>query len=105
MRGIPGIPRGGGDARERLPLLERVLEARGLTDPDTIQRFCEPKLTDLYDPELLPGADAAAQRLVRAVRGGESIVIYGDYDVDGISASAILYHIIKAAAPETKKSR
>ena len=89
----------GGDARESLPLLERVLEARGLTDPDTIQRFCEPKLTDLHDPELLPGADAAAQRLVRAVRGGESIVIYGDYDVDGISASAILYHIIKAAAP------
>ncbi|MHC4447715.1 MAG: single-stranded-DNA-specific exonuclease RecJ [Planctomycetota bacterium] len=91
----------GGDGRDSLPLLERVLRARGLTDPDTVRRFCEPKLTDLYDPQLLPGIDAAAERLVAAVRGGESIVIYGDYDVDGISASAILYHMIKAAAPDS----
>jgi single-stranded-DNA-specific exonuclease len=77
-----------------------VLSARGLTDPEEIRRFCEPKLTDLYDPELIPNIDKAAARLAEAVRGNESIVIYGDYDVDGITAAAILYHVIKAVAPK-----
>jgi single-stranded-DNA-specific exonuclease len=76
-----------------------VLAARGLDKPEAIRRFCEPKLTDLHDPQLLPNIDAAASRLVQAVRDDESIVIYGDYDVDGIAGSAILYHVIKAVAP------
>ena len=80
--------------------MQRVLKARGLTGPDAIRRFCEPKLTDLHDPGLLPNVERAALRLVEAVRGQEQIVIYGDYDVDGITASAILYYIIKAVAPD-----
>jgi single-stranded-DNA-specific exonuclease len=89
-----GIPGGG--------LFERVLRARGLEDPDEIRRFCEPRLTDLHEPDLLPNIDAAADRLVHGVREGQSIVIYGDYDVDGIAACAILYHVIKAVAPEAR---
>ena len=85
--------------REDLPLLRRVLGARGLTEAGDIRRFCDPKLLDLLDPQLLPNIDVAATRLVEAVRRRESIVIYGDYDVDGITASAILYHVIKAVAP------
>ncbi len=81
-------------------VVQRVLKARGLTGPDAIRRFCEPKLTDLHDPGLLPNIERAALRLVEAVRGQQDIVIYGDYDVDGITASAILYYIIKAVAPE-----
>lgn len=81
-------------------LVQRVLTARGLTGPDAIRRFCEPKLTDLHDPGLLPNIERAVLRLVEAVRGDQHIVIYGDYDVDGITASAILYYVIKAVAPD-----
>lgn len=87
------------DARS-LPLFDRLLRARGIDDEETIRRFCTPQLTDLHDPDLLPGIGAAVERLACAVRNGESIVIYGDYDVDGIAASAILYHVIKAVAPD-----
>jgi single-stranded-DNA-specific exonuclease len=71
-------------------------------DPQRVRRFCEPKLTDLYEPNLLPNIDAAADRLVEAVRQDQSIVIYGDYDVDGIAGCAILYHVIKAVAPDAR---
>ncbi|MCP3906172.1 MAG: single-stranded-DNA-specific exonuclease RecJ [Planctomycetes bacterium] len=84
------------------PLLERILLARGLDDEDTVRRFRDPKLTDLHDPRLLPGVDAAAERLVDAVRGDEQVAIYGDYDVDGITATAILYHVIRAVAPNAR---
>ena len=80
-----------------LPLVQRVLTARGIHGAAQIQSFCDPKLTDLYDPALMPNIDAAAARLIDAVRRDEVIVIYGDYDVDGITATAILYHTIKAA--------
>jgi single-stranded-DNA-specific exonuclease len=83
-------------------LFERILQARGLVEPEAVRRFCTPRLTDLYEPDLLPNIDAAAQRLARAARGGESIVIYGDYDVDGIAGCAILYHVIKAVAPDAR---
>ena len=72
------------------PLVRRVLAARGLTDPDAIQAFCDPRLNDLHPPESLPGADAAAARLVSALRNDETIALYGDYDLGGITATAIL---------------
>src|SRR5690606_2299346 len=58
------------------------------------------KLSHLHPPHLLPGIERAAERLVHAIRQRERIVIYGDYDVDGITATAILYHICKAVAPD-----
>ncbi len=87
---------------DRTSLARRVLHARGITTAEAIDRFCHPKLTHLHDPSLLPGLDEAADRLVRAVRAGETIAIYGDYDVDGITATAILFHVIRAVAPETR---
>ena len=85
-----------------LPLVQRVLAARGLVDAAEVTRFCEPKLTDLHDPGLLPGIDKAVTRLIDAIRGNQLIIIYGDYDVDGITASAILFHVIKAIAPAAR---
>lgn len=81
-------------------LVERLLAARGLADPETAKRFCQPKLLDLHDPGLMAGIDKAVERLIRAVRDREPIVIYGDYDVDGITATAILYHTLKTARPD-----
>ncbi len=88
-----------GDER-RLHLVERVLRARGITDPVSADRFLQPKLTHLHDPSLIPDLDRAAARLLEASRAGERIAIYGDYDVDGITASAILFHVLRAIAPE-----
>src|SRR6185503_19305285 len=88
-----------GEGSNPLSLVQRVLAARGLVDAAEVARFCEPKLTDLHDPGLLPGIDKAVTRLIDAIRGNQLIVIYGDYDVDGITASAILFHLIKAIQP------
>ncbi|MBM3222905.1 MAG: single-stranded-DNA-specific exonuclease RecJ [Candidatus Tectomicrobia bacterium] len=72
------------------PLLCQVLLNRGLTEAAAVQRFLSPSLHDLYDPYDLHGMTQAVQRLVAALQQGEQIAIYGDYDVDGITATALL---------------
>ncbi len=79
-------------------LIAQLLTQRGLHDPTDIERFLSPNLKHLHDPALLPGCTDAAQHLVDAVRQNRPIVIYGDYDVDGITASAILWHMLTLAA-------
>jgi single-stranded-DNA-specific exonuclease len=81
------------------PLLTRVLTARGLADPAQASQFLEPSLKQLHNPSLLPDLDRAAERILAAARARESIVIYGDYDVDGITATAILFHTLRALEP------
>jgi len=81
-------------------LLDRVLAARGLEKADDIGRFLDPSLRGLHDPSLIPDLDRAAERIIAATRAGEPIVIYGDYDVDGATATAILHHTLRAIAPD-----
>ena len=66
-----------------------VLVSRGLAAPDDAKRFLRPLLDHLHDPALLADGPEAAERLARAVRDGETILVHGDYDVDGISATAL----------------
>ena len=73
------------------PLVAQLLHNRGIDEPDRAKAFLDPQLTDLHDPLLLAGAGPAAERIARAVAGGERIVLYGDYDVDGITGVAILH--------------
>lgn len=80
-------------------LVERILISRGLTDEDSRTAFLHPSFKSLSHPSTLPGAQEAAVRLVEAVRGRKSIAIYGDYDVDGIMATAILFHALTLALP------
>ncbi|MEM6458231.1 MAG: single-stranded-DNA-specific exonuclease RecJ [Planctomycetota bacterium] len=77
------------------PLLGRLLSARGVATADDAERFLRPKLSHLRDPAELPGCAAAARRLARAVQERQPVVVYGDYDVDGITASAILWHSLR----------
>lgn len=79
------------------PLVADLLSQRGLVEAKTARQFLDPQLTDLHDPALMPGLDRAAHRLAQAVRESQPIVIYGDYDVDGVCASAILWHVLRAA--------
>src|SRR5438105_211239 len=72
------------------PLLSRLLLLRGLDDPAQANRFLNPQLTDLHDPFLMSGMDAAVRRVFQAVERREKILIYGDYDVDGSLAVVVL---------------
>lgn len=76
-------------------LIARIFAARGL-DSDEGQKMLACTLADLHDPASLPGVDRACERLLTALKAGQQVVIYGDYDVDGITASAILYHTFMA---------
>ena len=71
-------------------LIAAVLLNRGCVTPEEARLFIEPKLDSLHDPFLLKDMDKAAERIMKAVKNHEKILIYGDYDVDGITASAIL---------------
>ncbi len=75
--------------------LARVLAARGF-DETTAPAFLNPKLADLGDPFELPGMAAAAERLDAAVAARAPIAVYGDYDVDGLTATALLVRVLRA---------
>ena len=77
------------------PLLAQILLNRGLREPQLCQDFLKPSLKQLHDPMTIPGLRHAAERIARAIRDRQKIVIYGDYDVDGITAVAILWHAIR----------
>jgi single-stranded-DNA-specific exonuclease len=79
------------------PAAAGVLYNRGYRDAESARRFLCPSLDDLYDPLLLRGMDAALDRLTRAIRNGEKILIYGDYDVDGTTSVVILKRAIEIA--------
>ena len=76
-------------------VVAQLLLCRGIHDPRVARDFLEARLASLRDPEELPGLTDAADRITAAVAAGRRIVIYGDYDVDGMSATAILYLCLK----------
>jgi single-stranded-DNA-specific exonuclease len=83
-------------ARLRLsPVVAQLLLNRGLADPDAAQRFLQAPLSGLHAPELLPGVPRAADLLLEAVRAGERICVYGDYDADGVTGTAILWGCLR----------
>lgn len=72
------------------PVAAGIIAGRGLIEPDQAASFLAPRLADMLDPFLLAGMEAAVERLVAARATAEPVCIYGDYDVDGISATALL---------------
>ena len=79
------------------PQAAGVLFARGFRDAGAARRFLCPSLDDLHDPLKLRGMDRALERLTRAIRNHEKILIYGDYDVDGTTSVVILKQAIELA--------
>lgn len=65
---------------------------RGLRSAEEVRRFLKPEFRELLPPDALPNAVEAGRRLAAAARAGRRIVIYGDYDVDGVTATTILWH-------------
>ncbi len=74
----------------------QVLVNRGVGDAAAARRFLDPSLEDLHDPFLLRGLDRAVARIEQAALAGERVLIFGDYDVDGITATYLLYSTLRA---------
>ncbi len=82
-----------GDARFS-SLTSGVLRRNGIEQPEEIEGFLHPRLNQLSDPFLIPEMDRAVERIDRALRNRERIVLYGDYDVDGVSSLAIMARLL-----------
>ena len=72
------------------PLVAQLLLLRGIDTPEAAERFLRPRLADLCDPMLLTGMGEAVERISLARDRGEKVLVFGDYDVDGIAATALL---------------
>ncbi len=77
-----------------------LLLSRGISDPAAARTFLDPTIDDLIDPMLMLGMDVAVARIQQAVRSSEPILIYGDYDVDGTTATVLLKTAIERIAPK-----
>ncbi len=71
-------------------LLSRILINRGFDCPESVKKFINPEISELHNPFLMKDMDIAVDRIVEAIKKHEKILVYGDYDVDGITSTAIL---------------
>ncbi len=78
------------------PVLANLLTQRSVHSFEEAKKFFRPSITDLYDPFLMKDMDKAIDRLERAITNNENIMVYGDYDVDGTTAVALVYSFIKS---------
>ncbi|RKH60392.1 single-stranded-DNA-specific exonuclease RecJ [Corallococcus interemptor] len=85
------------------PLAARVLLHRGYRTPEAASAFLSDRLADLPDPFRMKGMGPAVERVLRAVRLKEKVTLYGDYDVDGVSSTSLMYLFLKelGATPAT----
>ena len=82
------------------PEAARLLFSRGIKDEDSLTRFLAPSLDDLHDPYLLHDMDKAVNRIRRAIEQGEFILVYGDYDADGMTSASILKETLEQLGAE-----
>ena len=76
--------------------LHAVFARRGIGSEEQYRRFIAPSIDDLHDAAAIHGMDHACERIARAIRDGEAIAIYGDYDVDGVTSIVLLQTVIRS---------
>lgn len=86
------------------PVLARLIRNRDVIGAEATEKFLRGTLSDLYDPSLLPDADRAADLIALKVREGKKIRIIGDYDVDGICSTYILWRMLRACGAEVSEA-
>jgi single-stranded-DNA-specific exonuclease len=79
------------------PLAARILQNRGISNPDEARQFLRPTLSDLPDPFTMKGMEKAVRRISQALRNREKITLFGDYDVDGTTATSVLLLFLREA--------
>jgi single-stranded-DNA-specific exonuclease len=101
---VPEVPeaeaRALSDALGAAPLVGRVLWLRGVRTAAAASAFWNPRLTDLEAPATLPDMEAAAARVARAVKAREKVAVCGDYDVDGMTGTALLVRFLRLAGAD-----
>ncbi|MDQ6860104.1 MAG: single-stranded-DNA-specific exonuclease RecJ [Verrucomicrobiota bacterium] len=83
-----------------LPCVANLLKRKGFTCADEVSSFLQPRLRSLADPFLLPQMERAVPRILRAIDRRERIVLFGDYDVDGVTSLALLSEMLRAYGSE-----
>jgi single-stranded-DNA-specific exonuclease len=83
-------------------VLAKLLVNRSIVEPAEAERFLNPSFEHLHDPFLFRDMAKAVERIKRAIAGGESITVYGDYDVDGITACAVMYQYLNGRNVDVK---
>lgn len=81
------------------PIISQILINRGIKDTKAARRYLYPSLNDLHSPFLMKDIKKGIARLLKAIHNNENIIIYGDYDADGITSVVILYKFIKEITP------
>lgn len=76
-------------------IMATVLLNRGLEEEEKIVGYIKKSLASVHNPDLLPDMQNAAQRIVKAINEGEKITVYGDYDADGVTSTALLYGFLR----------
>ena len=82
-------------------LLARILVSRDIIKDNEIKIFLNPTRNDFYDPFLMPDMEIAVDRILKAIENKEKVVIYGDYDVDGITSTTVLKKFLKERGLDT----
>jgi len=80
--------------------LRSIVIRRGIESGESYRRFVAPSIDDLHDPSTIHGIDHACERIARAIRDRETILIYGDYDVDGVTSIVLLQTVLRALGAE-----
>jgi len=76
-------------------LLAQLMVNRGLGDPEASRFFLDARLDTVHDPFLMRGMDVAVRRIVQAIQNRETVTVYGDYDVDGVTSAALVVHFFR----------
>ena len=84
------------------PLLSVILDRRGITSPHLAQSFLQPRVSDLADPYALPDLDLAVEWIHSAIRRRRPIAVFGDYDVDGLTSTALLTRVLRGLGAEVR---
>ena len=84
------------------PLLATILSNRGIIKDEEIKIFLDPTRNDFHDPFLMPDMDKAITRILKAIENKEKVLIYGDYDVDGITSVTVLKKFLAEIGLETE---
>lgn len=101
-RGEPFAAPSAGATRSFPPILEHLIRQRGLPEGVDLEGYLHPKLKDLADPFLIPDMKLAVDRILLAVDRKETVCIYGDYDVDGVSSITLMRKILLAYGLEPR---
>ena len=83
------------------PTVAALLLSRGCDDEQSARSFLKPSYDQLHDPDLMLGMAEAVPRLLRAIEQGEPILVYGDYDVDGTTGTAVLLRALSLLGAKT----